>query len=67
MEHGTLPLREFLRMLAADFPAAAIDWSAFPVGPGGFLFDVSLHSTTVGERNGVCAADLIGARTSLTS
>jgi len=40
MEHGTLPLREFLRMLAADFPATAIDWSAFPVGPGGFLFDV---------------------------
>ncbi len=106
MEHPTLPRREFLRMLAAVFPAAAIDWNAFPVGPGkandtdeydaiiigsglgglscaaafarqgfkalvieqhdkpggfatafsrpgGFLFDVSLHSTTVGERNGV--------------
>ncbi|HTY58198.1 MAG TPA: NAD(P)/FAD-dependent oxidoreductase [Bacteroidota bacterium] len=106
MEHYTLPRREFLKMLAAAFPAAAIDWSAFPVGkgdakdtdeydaiiigsglgglscaaafarqgfkalvieqhdkpggfatafarPGGFLFDVSLHSTTVGERNGV--------------
>lgn len=106
MEHYTLPRREFLRMLAAAFPAAAIDWDAFPVGPGrakdtdeydaiiigsglgglscaaafarqgfkalviekhdkpggfatafsrpgGFLFDVSLHSTTVGERNGV--------------
>ena len=106
MEHSTLPRREFLKMLAAAFPAAAIDWDAFPVGPGGtkdtnefdaiiigsglgglscaaafarqgfkalvveqhdkpggfatafsrpggFLFDVSLHSTTVGERNGV--------------
>jgi phytoene dehydrogenase-like protein len=106
MEHYTLPRREFLKMLAAAFPAAAIDWDAFPVGPGrakdtdeydaiiigsglgglscaaafarqgfkalviekhdkpggfatafsrpgGFLFDVSLHSTTVGERNGV--------------
>ena len=106
MEHLTLPRREFLKMLAAAFPAAAIDWDAFPVGhrgakdtdefdaiiigsglgglscaaafarqgfkplviekhdkpggfatafsrPGGFLFDVSLHSTTVGERNGV--------------
>ena len=106
MEHSALPRREFLKMLAAAFPAAAIDWDAFPVGPGGatdtdeydaiiigsglgglscaaafarqgfkalviekhdkpggfatafsrpggFLFDVSLHSTTVGERNGV--------------
>jgi len=106
MEQHTLPRREFLRMLAAAFPAAAIDWNAFPVGPretrntdeydaiivgsglgglscaaafarqgfkalvieqhdkpggfatafsrpGGFLFDVSLHSTTAGERNGV--------------
>jgi prolycopene isomerase len=72
MENSALPRREFLRMLAAAFPAAAIDWDAFPVGPGrakdndkpggfatafsrpgGFLFDVSLHSTTVGERNGV--------------
>jgi all-trans-retinol 13,14-reductase len=106
MEHYTLPRREFLKMLAAVFPAAAIDWDAFPIAPGGvndtdeydaiiigsglgglscgaafarqgfkalvieqhdkpggfatafsrpggFLFDVSLHSTTVGERNGV--------------
>jgi len=102
----TLPRREFLKMLAAAFPAAAIDWNTFPVGsgetketdeydaiivgsglgglscaaafarqgfrplvieqhdkpggfatafarPGGFLFDVSLHSTGAGERNGV--------------
>lgn len=101
-----LPRREFLRMLAGAFSAAAIDWDALPIGhsvksvvndydvivigaglgglscaaafarqgfkplvieqhdkpggfatafrrPGGFLFDVSLHSTTVGERNGV--------------
>jgi phytoene dehydrogenase-like protein len=103
---NTLPRREFLRMLAGAFSAAAIDWDALPIGhsfksgdneydvivigaglgglscaaafarqgfkplvieqhdkpggfatafrrPGGFLFDVSLHSTTVGERNGV--------------
>lgn len=106
MENHTLPRREFLRMLAAVFPATAIDWDTFPVGrgggtdtdefdaiiigsglgglscaaafarqgfkplvieqhdrpggfatafarPGGFLFDVSLHSTTVGERSGI--------------
>lgn len=106
MEHYQIPRREFLKMLATIFPAAAIDWDAFPVGqggksdedtydaimigsglaglscaaafarqgfrplviekhdkpggfatafarPGGFVFDVSLHSTTVGERNGV--------------
>jgi NADPH-dependent 2,4-dienoyl-CoA reductase/sulfur reductase-like enzyme len=35
MEHYTLPRREFQRMLAAAFPAAVIDWDAFPVGPGG--------------------------------
>jgi phytoene dehydrogenase-like protein len=106
MNDHQLPRREFLKMLACAFPAAAIDWDAFPLGhgtaagphdydaivigsglgglscaaafarqgfkpivieqhdkpggfatafsrPGGFLFDVSLHSTTVGERNGV--------------
>jgi len=106
MNEHQLPRREFLKMLASAFPAAAIDWNAFPVGkprksdaneydaivigsglgglscaaafarqgfkplvieqhdkpggfatafsrPGGFVFDVSLHSTTVGQRNGV--------------
>jgi phytoene dehydrogenase-like protein len=106
MNEHQLPRREFLKMLACAFPAAAIDWTAFPVGhgnttgpndydaivigsglgglscaaafarqgfkplvieqhdkpggfatafprPGGFLFDVSLHSTTVRERNGI--------------
>ena len=106
MTEHSLPRRDFLAWLAAAFPAAALDWSAFPsrprrggkaaeydaviIGaglgglscaaafarqgfrplvieqhdkpggyatafsrPGGFLFDVSLHSTTVGERNGV--------------
>jgi phytoene dehydrogenase-like protein len=106
MTEHPLPRRDFLVMLAASFPAAAFDWSAFPsrprrgrkaadydaviIGaglgglscaaafarqgftplvieqhdkpggyatafsrPGGFLFDVSLHSTGVGERNGV--------------
>ncbi|HMK38254.1 MAG TPA: NAD(P)/FAD-dependent oxidoreductase [Bacteroidota bacterium] len=106
MEHSALPRREFLKMLAAAFPAAAIDWDAFPVAPhsaknideydaiiigsglgglscaaafarqgfkalvieqhdkpggfatafprpGGFVFDVSLHSTNADERNGV--------------
>jgi phytoene dehydrogenase-like protein len=106
MDIHELPRRDFLRMLAASFPAAAIDWDSFPVGPmsflgdneydaiiigsglgglscaaafarqgfkplvieqhdkpggyatafnrpGGFRFDVSLHSTSVGERNGV--------------
>ena len=106
MDTQQLPRREFLKMLAVIFPAASVDWSAFPVGtlfareandydaiiigsglgglscaaafarqgfkplvleqhdkpggfataftrPGGFRFDVSLHSTTVGERNGV--------------
>ncbi len=100
-----LPRREFLKMLAAAFPAAAFDWSSYPVGrildgdpdtydviiigsglgglscaaafarqgfkslvieqhdkpggyatafsrPGGFVFDVSLHSTSVDERDG---------------
>jgi all-trans-retinol 13,14-reductase len=106
MNPQPLPRRDFLRMLAAAFPAVAIDWDAFPIGPsflrgdnsydaiiigsglgglscaaafarqgfkplvieqhqkpggfatdfrrpGGFRFDVSLHSTTVGDRNGV--------------
>jgi len=101
-----LPRREFLAMLAAAFPVAALDWHAFPRGhgrsgaasdydaivigsglgglscaaafarqgfaplvieqhdkpggyatafarPGGFVFDVSLHSTTVEERDGI--------------
>ncbi len=104
MNEHPLPRREFLKMLACVFPAAALDWSAFPQGqadknpdqydvlvigsglaglscaaafarqgfkalvleqhdkpggyatafkrPGGFVFDVSLHSTTVGERDG---------------
>lgn len=100
-----LPRREFLKMLACAFPAAAFDWNIFPsatrqsgrpdqydaivIGaglgglscaaafarqgfkalvveqhdkpggyatafsrPGGYTFDVSLHSTTVGEREG---------------
>ncbi len=100
-----LPRREFLKMLAAAFPAAAINWDAFPrspgsvtgdstydvivIGsglgglscaaafarqgykalvieqhdkpggfatafqrPGGFLFEVSLHSTVAGQRDG---------------
>ena len=106
MDRQPLPRREFLAMLAASFPIAAFDWSAFPrasgrpqadddhdvivIGsglgglacaaafarqgfkplvieqhdkpggyatafarPGGFLFDVSLHSTTVSPRDGV--------------
>ena len=106
MSPHQLPRREFLAMLAATFPAATVDWSAFPVGsargahstdfdavvigsglgglscaaafarqgfrplvveqhdkpggyatafarPGGFVFDVSLHSTVVGARDGV--------------
>ncbi|MBE0618564.1 MAG: NAD(P)-binding protein, partial [Proteobacteria bacterium] len=105
MNSHELPRREFLKILASAFPAAALDWNAFPVGgllkrepdeldvivvgsglgglscaaafarqgfkalvieqhdkpggyatsftrPGGYTFDVSLHSTTVGERNG---------------
>lgn len=104
MNEHQLPRRDFLKMLACAFPAAALDWSAFPQGkadnspdqydviiigsglaglscaaafarqgfkalvleqhdkpggyatafrrPGGFYFDVSLHSTTVGERDG---------------
>jgi all-trans-retinol 13,14-reductase len=106
MTEHRLPRRDFLAMLAAAFPTAAMDWHAFPLGPGrrraaneydaivigsglgglscaaafarqgfaplvieqhdkpggfatafarpgGFVFDVSLHSTTVGERDGV--------------
>jgi hypothetical protein len=106
MSHPELPRREFLKMLAGTFSAAAIDWDSLPFNsgprssgtdhdaivigaglaglscaaafarqgfkplvieqhdkpggyatafhrPGGFLFDVSLHSTSVGERNGV--------------
>ncbi len=106
MTISPLPRREFLRMLAASFPATLFDWESFPVGPSrrhadndfdaviigsglgglscaaafarqgfrplvieqhdkpggyatafnrpvGFRFDVSLHSTTVGEQNGV--------------
>ncbi len=106
MTDHRLPRREFLAMLAAAFPVAALDWHAFPRGhgrkgaasdfdaivigsglgglscaaafarqgftplvieqhdkpggyatafarPGGFVFDVSLHSTTVEERDGV--------------
>jgi len=104
MDAHQLPRRDFLNMLASAFPAAALDWNAFPqrsagkspsdydvivIGsglaglacaasferqgfkalvleqhnkpggfatsfkrPGGFNFDVSLHSTTVGERDG---------------
>ncbi|HNW59910.1 MAG TPA: NAD(P)/FAD-dependent oxidoreductase [bacterium] len=104
MNEQQLPRRDFLKMLACAFPAAALDWGAFPQGkadthpdqydvivigsglaglscaaafarqgfkalvleqhdkpggyatafkrPGGFNFDVSLHSTTVGERDG---------------
>ncbi|NJD10787.1 MAG: NAD(P)/FAD-dependent oxidoreductase [Gemmatimonadetes bacterium] len=100
-----LPRRDFLALLGASFPAAALDWNAFPrasgrrrredwdvivIGsglgglacaaafarqgfrplvieqhdkpggyatafprPGGFRFDVSLHSTTVSQRDGV--------------
>ena len=29
MENSSLPRREFLRILAAAFPAAAIDWTRF--------------------------------------
>jgi len=106
MTDHRLPRREFLAMLAAAFPVAAVDWNALPRGrgrrraandydaivigsglgglscaaafarqgfaplvieqhdkpggyatafarPGGFVFDVSLHSTTVEERDGV--------------
>jgi all-trans-retinol 13,14-reductase len=106
MDRHQLPRREFLAMLAAAFPVAAIDWNVLPRGhgraraandydaivigsglgglscaaafarqgfkplvieqhdkpggfatafarPGGFLFDVSLHSTTVSPRDGV--------------
>ncbi|HOZ21364.1 MAG TPA: FAD-dependent oxidoreductase [bacterium] len=104
MDDHQFPRRDFLKMLACAFPAAALDWSAFPqaregknpdqydvivIGsglaglscaaafarqgfkalvleqhdkpggyatafkrPGGFIFDASLHSTTVGERDG---------------
>jgi all-trans-retinol 13,14-reductase len=106
MNEHQLPRREFLKMLACAFPAAAVDWNLFPrahtgrgetdnydaivIGsglgglscaaafarqgfkalvieqhdkpggyatafsrPGGFLFDVSLHSTSAGQRNGL--------------
>jgi all-trans-retinol 13,14-reductase len=106
MEGRQLPRREFLAMLAAAFPVAAVDWNAFPRGrarrraaddydvivigsglgglscaaafarqgfrplvieqhdkpggfatafarPGGYVFDVSLHSTTASPRDGV--------------
>jgi phytoene dehydrogenase-like protein len=106
MTDHRLPRREFLAMLAAAFPLAAVDWHALPRGhgrrhtandydaivigsglgglscaaalarqgfaplvieqhdkpggyattfarPGGFVFDVSLHSTTAEERDGV--------------
>ncbi len=104
MDDHQFPRRDFLKMLTCAFPAAALDWSAFPqaregknpdqydvivIGsglaglscaaafarqgfkalvleqhdkpggyatafkrPGGFNFDASLHSTTVGERDG---------------
>lgn len=118
MTKHELPRREFLRLLAAAFPAATLDWNAFPVRhiltddedtfdvivigsglgglscgaafarqgfkalvveqhdkvggyatafsrPGGFTFDVSLHSTTVGEREG--RYDLIQGFPEITS
>ena len=105
MSDHQIPRRDFLRMLACVFPAAAFDWGAFPSAPatrgkddrydvivigsglaglscaaafarkgyralvleqhdkpggyatafsrpGGFRFDVSLHSTSIGEREG---------------
>lgn len=117
MQGHQLPRREFLAMLAAAFPAASIDWQAFPCArprrrapndydvivigsglgglscaaafarqgfaplvieqhdkpggfatafarPGGFVFDVSLHSTAAGERNGV--RNLIGGFPEIT-
>jgi all-trans-retinol 13,14-reductase len=118
MDSSRVPRRDFLKMLASAFPAAVIDWGAFPVKrssrggandydaivigsglaglscaaafarqgfsplvieqhdkpggyatafsrPGGFTFDVSLHSTSVGERNG--RRDLISGFPEITS